>query len=111
GILLAFHALERSSVAIAQLADAAVAGRQMRLFLTAAARQPSSAGVGASAAAAPARESWLIGRDLRYRYVGRDELVLDGCDVEVPSQTRMLLDGPSGAGKSTLAAVMAGLRQ
>ncbi len=111
GVLLSFHALERTSLALTQLADVGVAGRQMASFLTAAARLPSRPGMPGGSVKAPTSESLLTGLALRYRHAGRDEAVLEGCDVEVPARARILLEGPSGAGKSTLAAVMAGLRQ
>ncbi|MEA3214053.1 MAG: ATP-binding cassette, subfamily bacterial [Acidimicrobiia bacterium] len=52
----------------------------------------------------------LVARDLRYGHPAQQPPVLNGCDVVVAPQARILLNGLSGAGKSTLAAVLAGLR-
>jgi ATP-binding cassette subfamily B protein len=46
-----------------------------------------------------------------FRYRDRGEPVLRGCNLNIVSGDRLVLEGPSGGGKSTLAALIAGLRQ
>src|SRR5262249_24462153 len=52
----------------------------------------------------------LQASDLVFRYRDRGEPVLKGCNLEIRSGARLLLEGSSGGGKSTLAAVLSGLR-
>ena len=52
----------------------------------------------------------ITGRGVAFRYPGRPEPVLRGCDFEIRDGDRVLLEGPSGGGKSTLGALLSGLR-
>ncbi|HZL16239.1 MAG TPA: ABC transporter ATP-binding protein [Polyangia bacterium] len=70
--------------------------------------------------AVPPAERWpsaipevplIAARDLAFRYPGRSESVLSGCNFEIRRGDRILLEGPSGGGKSTLGALLCGLRE
>jgi len=52
----------------------------------------------------------IVGHDVGFRYPGRHDPVLRGCDFQIRKGDRVLLEGPSGGGKSTLGALLAGLR-
>jgi ATP-binding cassette subfamily B protein len=108
GILLAFHSLTRSATALVQLADVAVAARQMTLFLDAAARDAQRP-TGGTTRTEVSSCAGLVGEGLCFRRLGRDRPVLSACDVDVQPGACIVLEGPSGAGKSTLAAVLSGL--
>src|SRR5262249_53206620 len=53
---------------------------------------------------------FLEASDLRFCYPNRAEPVLKGCNLQIRTGDRILVDGISGAGKSTLAALLSGLR-
>ena len=46
-----------------------------------------------------------------FRYPGRSEPLLCGCNLEIHAGDRLLVEGTSGGGKSTLALLLAGIRQ
>lgn len=110
GLLLAYRALERLAVGVAELASAAIAWRQVAPLFAAAARAEPAAGAPSAAfwaAAPPALEA----HDLVFRYRGRAEPALRNIDLRIAPGERWLLEGPSGGGKSTLVALLTGLRQ
>ena len=61
--------------------------------------------------ASTGRRGVLVGREVTFSYPGRLDPVLRGCNIEIRSGERILLEGPSGSGKSTLGALLCGLRQ
>nr|QKW93694.1 ABC-type multidrug transport system ATPase and permease component [Vitiosangium cumulatum] len=113
GVLLAYQALRRLSRVLMQLAGAAIAWEEARDTFQAATRsepgRPSAARAHSGASLAPGA-LLLEGHGLSFRYPGRSEPVLRGCDVHLSRGERLLLEGPSGGGKSTLGAIIAGLR-
>jgi ATP-binding cassette, subfamily B, bacterial len=111
GLSMSYGALKRLAAGFAQCAGAAIAWRQIAPLFHAAAR-PRDCG-SPSLAWPPAGDGngpLLRVRDLVFRYRDRGHPILQGCDLEVERDARILLEGPSGGGKSTLAAVLSGRR-
>jgi len=113
GNLLAYRAFKRLVSGLRYVAGAWIAGKQVGPLFHAAAK-PELAGSPAAAIASHPQERGypvLDAQDLVFRYRGREEPVLRGCNLRVHSGDRTLLEGPSGGGKSTLASLVAGLCQ
>lgn len=113
GVVLALQAFDSLASSSYQLAEAAVAWRQVAPLFEAA-TLPKAPGDTASALArenAPDARPILEAKDLAFRYQGRSRDVLSGCSLTVHEGDRLLLEGPSGGGKSTLGALLAGLRR
>lgn len=49
-------------------------------------------------------------KDVRYKYPGKSDYVLDGISLTVPSRARICISGPENSGKTTLTNVIAGLQ-
>jgi ATP-binding cassette subfamily B protein len=110
GALLVYGALRKLALAFPALGAARLAWRQARAMLA----TPSPAGeppaASASAGAGSADAPLLTGVDVGFRYPGRPDPVLRGCNFHIGRGDRVLIEGPSGGGKSTLGALLAGLR-
>ncbi len=74
------------------------------------ASEPRAPANGTAAEQSRDSEFILDARQIAYRYAGRGQAVLRGCNLRVARGDRVLLEGPSGGGKSTLAAVLTGMR-
>jgi ATP-binding cassette subfamily B protein len=116
GVLLASSALQRVCLGFSAIAGASIAWSQVAPLFHAAAR-PDEAGSPAFACAYAAqrngankRQSVLEASNLSFRHYGRSDYVLDGVNLRVLSDERILLEGASGGGKSTLAAILSGIR-
>ena len=114
GILLAYRAFRRLAAGLSHLAGAAIAGTQAAPIFHAAARLQPIASPAFAIARRPATATdggaLLDGHELCFRYRGRSEPVLRGCNLRVHRGERVLLQGSSGSGKSTLASLLTGLR-
>jgi len=112
GALFAYWSFWKMVRGLADLAEAAVAWRQIAPTFHAAARFERVAPEAALLAAAPMPgESVVVeAHDLVFRYGERADLALAGCNLSVRAGERLLLEGPSGGGKSTLGSLLAGLR-
>jgi ATP-binding cassette subfamily B protein len=112
GMLLAWRALKGLTNGLWNLAGAAIAWKLVEPLIRAASR-PQSHGIPALAggAASPPNETIIDAQNIFFRYQGRAEAVLRGCNLRVDSGDRLVLDGPSGSGKSTLSSLLAGLRE
>lgn len=121
GMLLAWRALVGLTSGLWNLAGAAIAWKLVEPLFRAASR-PQPRGIPALAggtlaplaecrAASPPNETILDAQNIFFRYQGRAEAVLRGCDLRIGSGDRLVLDGPSGSGKSTLSSLLAGLRE
>ncbi len=114
GILLAWGAFSRLSASFGQIAEFAVAWRQVSLLFHAASRPVPNGKVlpeevlGSPAIAAPA---FLRGRNLSLRHEGRPDPVFQDVDFDLHDGEHVLLEGPSGCGKSSLASLVYGLRE
>lgn len=110
-VLLGYTALRKIANSAAQLADAAIAWREVAPTFHAAARPEATGTVflprGSGAAVG---EAVAEARAVAFRHPGRAEAVLAGCDLALRRGDRVLLEGPSGGGKSTLVSMLAGLR-
>jgi ATP-binding cassette subfamily B protein len=112
GMFLAWRALKGLTTALWNLTGAAIAWKLVEPLFRAASRpqrhgSPDLAG----GAARPRHEAILDAQNIFFRYQGRAETVLRGCNLRIGSGDRLVLDGPSGSGKSTLSALLAGLRE
>ncbi len=108
GILTASMAFRSIAMGVEQAASAWIAFEQIRPFWQAVDRPEI---LGDSNAIAVQAESAVVEvRHLNYRHANRSELVLQGVDLCIHSNDRLLLQGASGSGKSTLAAILAGQR-
>ncbi len=114
GVLFAYKAFWKLVRGLADLGEAIVAWGNVAPLFHAAARSKMRVPPGLAArgeAAEPVREGRLLeARELTFRYQGRPEPVLRGCDLSISVGDRLLLEGHSGSGKSTLAALLVGLR-
>src|SRR4051794_8484459 len=68
-------------------------------------RQPEMT-VPAGAPDLPAGDGHVELRDVSFTYVGSDERVLDGVDLEVPAGRTIAIVGETGSGKSTLVSLL-----
>jgi ATP-binding cassette subfamily B protein len=107
GCLLAYRALQKSTLGLMHLAAAAIAWDQVAPVFRA----------GTSVPLPPARPSTrahsttiLFAQDIVFRYRDKGQALLRGVDLQVHRGERILLEGASGSGKSTLAALITGLR-
>jgi ATP-binding cassette subfamily B protein len=114
GILLASRALMKLIQSMSSLASAAIAWRQAAPLFQAATREESEAPAAAlldfDMSGPVAGQSMLEAHDVSFRYQGRGEAVLRGCNLRINAGDRLLLRGASGGGKSTLASLLTGLR-
>src|SRR5262249_46462306 len=121
GLLLGLRAFDRLTTGLSQITDAAIAWRQVsRLFHAAERPQPigspvfalaGNPGIADDGAAKSEREPVIVeAHDIIFRYRDRGEPVLRGCNLQIRSGDRLLLEGASGGGKSTLASLITGLR-
>jgi len=105
GMLLAYRALKRVAAGAWQLAGALVAWQRVAVLYHMQ-RKPASAGT-----TSEPRGTRLDARDLVFRYGDRTEPVLRGCNLQISTRDRVVLEGPSGGGKSTLVSLLIGLRE
>jgi ATP-binding cassette subfamily B protein len=110
GVLLAFRALDRLTQGIWSLAGAAIAWRQTAPVFRAAGRARVEAVAAVPSSTNGQQPAALEATDIRFSHAGRDQPVLQGCDLAIAPGERVILQGPSGGGKSTLASLLAGLR-
>lgn len=113
GVLLAYRALRTLLLALAQLAGASIAWRQVALLFHAATRAERALPTTTAARPREARREdgpLLEAHGLVFRYRERGAPALRGCGLRIHPGERLLLEGPSGGGKSTLGAVLTGLR-
>ncbi|HEV2689042.1 MAG TPA: ABC transporter ATP-binding protein [Bryobacteraceae bacterium] len=109
GILLAYRALKRLASGAWQLAGAAVAWQRVSVLYQAATRPEVR---GSLDIPMPADSDPVVdAHGLVYRYHDRATPVLRGCNLQVSTGERLVLEGPSGGGKSTLVSLLAGLRE
>ena len=118
GVLLAWSAFSRISASFGQLAEFAVAWRQVAPLFNAASRAvpagrllPTHEPAREPANGRGAGEVFLRGRNLVLRHPGRGAPVLQGVNFDLREGSHVLLEGPSGCGKSTLASLLFGLRE
>ena len=107
GTLLAFRALQRLVAGLRSLVGAGVAWKQVAPLFHAAARPQ----LNGTPSPAPEGRTVIEAHELVFRYRDRGEPVLRGCNLNIVTGDRLVLEGPSGGGKSTLASLIAGLRQ
>ncbi len=118
GALFAWWSFWKMVRGLGDLAEAAVAWRQVAPIFHAASRRESVAPEAALLAAAPPAPSKdtsgekvvVEAHDLVFRYGERADPALAGCALTVKAGERLLLEGPSGGGKSTLGSILSGLR-
>ena len=110
-VLLAFGALQKLSLALADICGAEIAWEHSRDLLVAADRT-EAAGDPAIAVAANAAPSGrlLEMRNVMYRYPRRNADAIQRAFVEIEPGDRILLHGRSGSGKSTFAGLASGVR-
>jgi ATP-binding cassette subfamily B protein len=116
GMLLALQALTNLMTGLQSMIGALLAWQQVGPLFQAAARPTDISSQDAALYAInPAtrqeRPTFLLARDLHFRYPARNQPVLQGCNLQIQQGDRLLLEGPSGGGKSTLGALLAGLRK
>lgn len=112
GMLLAWRALTGLATGLWNLAGAAIAWKIVGpLFRAASRRQNHGSPELAVRAASQENKVIIDAQDLFFRYQGRAEPVLRGCNLRLMAGDRLVLDGSSGGGKSTLGSVLAGLRE
>lgn len=112
GALFAYWSFWKMVRGLADLAEAAVAWRQIAPIFHAAGRVERVAPEAPLLAAAPLPGDSVVveAHDLVFRYGQRADPALAGCTLTVRAGERILLEGPSGGGKSTLGSLLAGLR-
>ncbi len=110
GVLLSYQAFRRLMAGVSQLADVAIAWRQVAPMFLAAASADDAEAVPAEAASTGPR-TVLEAHDLTFRYPERTQPAISGASLRIEKGDWLLLEGSSGGGKSTLSALLAGLRQ
>jgi ATP-binding cassette subfamily B protein len=115
GLLLAHSALGALTQSLVYLGAAAVAWEQVGPLFNGASRHESlgSPDLGLLCRR-PAPDSGAVvlldAQQVAFRHDGREDRVLESCNLQIHQGDRILLEGPSGGGKSTFAAILAGLR-
>jgi len=108
GALFAYWSLWKMVRGLADLAEAAVAWKQVAPIFHAAGRTEA---VALETVSASSPSSVVVeGHDLVFRYGERADPAVAGASLKVRSGERLLLEGPSGGGKSTLGSLLSGLR-
>jgi ATP-binding cassette subfamily B protein len=107
GCLLAYRALQKSTLGLMQLAAAAIAWDQVAPVFRAGTGVPLFP---ATSSARARSATVLFAQDIVFRYRDKGQALLRGVDLQVHRGERILLEGASGGGKSTLAALITGLR-
>ena len=117
GIVLASRALMKLIQSMSSLTSAAIAWQQAEPLFRAATREESAPAAAlldfdmSEPGSGPIEaQNILAVHDLSFRYQGRGEAVLHGCNLRINSGDRLLLTGASGGGKSTFASLLTGLR-
>ena len=108
GALFAYWSLWKMVRGLADLAEAAVAWKQVAPIFHAAGRTEA---VALETVSSSSPSSVVVeGHDLVFRYGERADPAVAGASLRVNSGERLLLEGPSGGGKSTLGSLLSGLR-
>jgi ATP-binding cassette subfamily B protein len=116
GVLLAAGALGKVSMGLATVAGAAISWKQVSQLFHAAAR-PQACGSPLFACSRVAGSKGVTNgetivdvHNLVFRHSDRGEAIIQGLNLRISGDERVLLEGPSGGGKSTIAALLSGLR-
>jgi ATP-binding cassette, subfamily B, bacterial len=116
GVLLAAGALGKVTMGLASVAGAAISWRQVSQLFYAAGR-PEAVGSSIFACARPATSNnvssgrtIIDAHNLIFHHSNKGKPILQGLNLRILANERVLLEGPSGGGKSTLAALLSGLR-
>jgi len=113
GILMGTQALTRFNAGLGNLTTAFIAGRRiLPLFQAGGTVEPAGSSTipeSDTQRGAAENQPVLQVQDLSYAYPGRTNHVLNGCELNVAPDDRLLIEGPSGSGKSTLAKILAGI--
>ena len=113
GVLLAGGALVKVTMGLASAAGAAISWTQVSQLFHAAARPQASGSpifAGNRLQDTSAARTIVDVHNLVFRHIDRGEAILQGLNLRICANERVLLEGPSGGGKSTLAALLSGLR-
>ncbi len=116
GVLLIRKAFDKLGEGLATFAAAGIAWQQVKPFFRAASHQqgeglPAFAAIPRADSVEQVAGGALIeAHDVSFRYEGRNEPVLKGCNLSIRAGDRVLLEGPSGGGKSTLVSLLTGMR-
>lgn len=113
GVLLAYAGLQRLAAGLADVAGAAIALEQIKIFVRAAGRRQRAAhsrSLLQRASGPGERPGTLEAQNLSFGYPSRSEHILGGCNLKIGPGDRVLLEGRSGCGKSTLVSLLTGLR-
>lgn len=115
GVMLATQAWTHLATGLESLIGVFNAWRQVKPLFHAAPRvQQEPLGIAATLNTdsdnSPAARPVLVAKDLMFGYRSSSQPILNGCNLTIQEDDRILLQGSSGGGKSTLAALLAGLR-
>jgi len=111
GVLLAYRAFRRLADGVWSLVGARICWEQVQPVFSAAGRPIEQGHADFTGDAGPEKKILLEAHDVSYRYEGRPDSVLRGCNLRVETGDRVILEGPSGGGKSTFVSLLSGLRQ
>lgn len=112
GVLFCYRAFAKITQAVADLADASLAWRNVRASFSNTMEDPvglpelSLKGIKGR----DPEQTLIELSDVGFQYGTRSSAVLRSCNLTVRSGDRLLLEGASGSGKSTLASILAGER-
>jgi ATP-binding cassette, subfamily B, bacterial len=115
GVILASGALQKICGGFSAIAGASIAWTQIAKLFHAAARpefvgSPTSASVQLAECDDREKTAVLEVNHVSFRHHDRNRFTLDGVNLRILNNDRILLEGASGSGKSTLAAILSGLR-
>lgn len=111
GTLAAYRGVGKLAEGSSHVVAARIIWEQSEKLLGAASRgRPESPGV-VPRGQDPPSQPLLEARELHFQHPGRARRVLEGCNLEIFSGDRLILEGPSGGGKSTFVSILSGLRR